>query len=87
VANSRPAYWPPGGWPPKGRNWCFQLLSIGNVVSKHDLPDRGIRRQFGARRKLAAVNNERNFMGINDAKKRKVNSLIRETMFENNITN
>jgi hypothetical protein len=28
---------------PFGRIWCFQLLSINNVISKHGLPDRGTR--------------------------------------------
>jgi hypothetical protein len=23
AASPRPAYWPPGVWPPAGRNWCF----------------------------------------------------------------
>jgi hypothetical protein len=33
VANSRSAYWPPQGWPPLRRIWCFELpLIISNVI-------------------------------------------------------
>jgi hypothetical protein len=32
AANPWPAYRPPGGWPPSGRNLCFQLLLINNVI-------------------------------------------------------
>jgi hypothetical protein len=28
-----PAYWLPGGWPPSGHIWCFQLILISNVIS------------------------------------------------------
>jgi hypothetical protein len=37
-------YRPPRGWPPSGCIWCFQLLSISNVIFKYGLPDRSSHR-------------------------------------------
>jgi hypothetical protein len=41
VANPRPAYRPPGGWPPSGRIWWSKLLLISNIPIKHCPPDFG----------------------------------------------
>jgi hypothetical protein len=30
-----PSYRPPGGWLPSGRNWCFRLLLVSNIIFQH----------------------------------------------------
>jgi hypothetical protein len=32
VASPRPAYQPPGVWPPAGRNWCFLVTYLKPIA-------------------------------------------------------
>jgi hypothetical protein len=44
-ANSRPAYRPPGGWPPLGRIWWFKLPLINDIFFQHCPPDHEIHQE------------------------------------------